>query len=125
LPEWGFQLGAVIDHTARARELGCSRDLIGVGEGSGGGLLYCVEQRGERGRAVGLIEVDTEANGETRWRDLADWLADRAECADSEQFPQDQDAPGQLYFWPDAQPVPPRPRLWQLVSGTSGRPPRS
>jgi hypothetical protein len=109
LPEWGFDLGAVADHTARARELGCRREWIAVGLHPNGDVLYCIERRGDRRRAVGLIEVEAEVNGDTSWRDLGEWLAERAGL---ETCPRPQDAPVQLTLWPEPEP---EPRVWRLV----------
>jgi hypothetical protein len=109
LPEWGFNLGAVADNTARARELGCPRDLVVVGEHPNGHTLYCVERFGDRKRGVGLIEIDTEANGDTGWRDLGDWLN---ELAGRFPSPRSKGSSIQLTLWPESEP---EPRVWRLV----------
>ncbi len=51
LPEWGFDLAAVVDHTALARELGCRTNLVAVGQNPNGHILYCIERRGDRRRS--------------------------------------------------------------------------
>lgn len=118
LREWGFDLGAVVDHTALARELECRASVIGVGEDPNGGTLYCVERRGDRHRAVGLLEVSVEENGEVGWRDLGSWLAEVAGL-DSLPRPQSSAASVQLTFWPDEAA---QPRVWRLVTrGSAGR----
>jgi hypothetical protein len=109
LPEWGFTLDLVADHTAWARQLGCRSDWIAVGQDPDGATLYCIERRGDRRRAVGLIKVETEASGETQRCDLGDWLTEQAGL---DPGPRHQDASVQLVFWPEAEP---EPRVWRLV----------
>jgi hypothetical protein len=109
LPEWGFDLGAVADHTAWARGLGCRPGWIAVGRHPDGHALYCIERRGDRRRAVGLVEFEAEGNGETGWRDLGDWLAERAGLGPS---PPRRGGPVQLTLWPEVEP---EPRVWRLV----------
>jgi hypothetical protein len=111
LSEWGFDLAAVADHTALARELGCRADLVAVGQSSDGRLLYCVQRRGDRRRAVGLLEFDTEENGDVGWHDLGAWLAELAGL-EVETSPQQPPGLVQLTLWPD---VAPEPRVWRLV----------
>lgn len=109
LPEWGFALGAVADHTAEARELGCPREWVAVGRHPDCHALYCVERLGDRRRAVRLVEFETEGNGDTHWRDLGDWLA---ELAGLDPRPPRRDEVVQPTFWPEAEP---EPRVWRLV----------
>jgi hypothetical protein len=78
LAEWGFRLGEVADHTSRARGLGCRSDLIAVAQNPNCDTLFCVERRGLRQRAVRLVELELEANGELAWHDLGAWLAEVA-----------------------------------------------
>jgi hypothetical protein len=111
LPEWGFDLAAVFDHTARARELGCRADLVAVGQNPNGHIWYCVERRGDRQRAVGLVEFDAEENGAVGWHDLGVWLAEIAGLED-EPHSQQPSAYTQLTLWPD---VALKPREWRLV----------
>jgi hypothetical protein len=111
LQEWGFDLGEVADHTAQAREVGCRANLIAVGRDPGGHILYCVERKGDRHRAVSLIVVDTEENGDIGYRDLGAWLAERARLED-ETRPEAPPVFVQRTFWPDAEPI---PRVWRLV----------
>jgi hypothetical protein len=111
LPDWGFNLAAVCNHTALARELGCRSNMVAVGQNPCGHILYCIERRGERRRAVGLLEFHVEENGELGWRDLGDWLAELAELG-AERHPQQAPACVQLNLWPD---VAPEPRKWRLV----------
>jgi hypothetical protein len=75
LPEWGFRLGDVVDHTAWARELGCRSDLIAVGRHPDSHALYCVGRRGDRKRPVGLTEFEVEAQ-DLHWHDLGAWLGE-------------------------------------------------
>lgn len=108
LPEWGFDLGAVVDHTAYARELGCRANLVAVGRHPDSHALYCVERRGDRRRAVGLVEFEIEGS-DFLWRDLGEWLAELAGL-DSQQHSLDTSV--QLTLWPDIEP---EPRVWRLV----------
>jgi hypothetical protein len=111
LPEWGFDLAAVADHTALARQSGCRADLVAVGQNPDGQVFYCLERRGDRRRAVGLVEFDTEENGGLGWRDLGAWLAERAGW-EVQTSPQQPSAFVQLTLWAD---VAPEPRVWRLV----------
>jgi hypothetical protein len=111
LPEWGFDLGRVADHTTLARELGCRASLIAVGECPDGHILYCIERRGERQRPVGLVELDTEENGGVGWCDLGSWLAELAGL-EVEADPRPAPTFVQLTLWPE---VVPEPRAWRLV----------
>ncbi len=79
LHEHGFRLAEIADLTAWARRLLSRRDIIGVGHDPDSHVLYCIDRRGDRRRAVGLTEVETVPNGDTQWIDLGDWLAARAE----------------------------------------------
>src|SRR5262245_33356098 len=111
LREWEFDLAAVADHTALARELGCPVGLVMVGQDPNGHILYGVERRGDRRRAVGLVEFDAEENGVVEWRDLGVWLAELAGL-EGETRPRQPPAFVQLTLWPD---VAPEPRIWRLV----------
>ncbi len=116
LPEWGFTLAAVGDHTAQAREWGCPTNLVAVGEAPDGHCLYGIERRGDRRRAVGLVAFDPEENGEVGWRDLGVLLAEMAGL-EVEHRPPKPAAFVQLTLWPDAEPVQSDPvqRVWRLV----------
>jgi hypothetical protein len=111
LPEWGFDLAAVADHTAAAIELGCPADLVAVGRDPDGRVLYCVERRGDRWRAVGLFEIDTEESGTVGWRDLGAWLAELAGL-EAEPRPGQPPASVQRTLWPCPEP---ERRVWRLV----------
>jgi hypothetical protein len=108
LPEWGFQLGSVVDLTVWARELGCPRDFIVIAQDPGELSLFCIERLGDRKRAVGLIEFETESS-DTYSHDLGAWLA---KLAGLDPLPRCRDAVVQLTLWPDVEP---EPRIWRLV----------
>jgi hypothetical protein len=113
LPEWGFRLGEVADHTARARELGCRSDLIAVGRHPDSHVLYCVGRRGDRRRAVGLTEFEVETQ-DTNWRDLGAWLAERAGLEpDVCSRPTSKSVQPSLF--PDIESATPVSRAWLLV----------
>lgn len=122
LPEWGFRLGEVADHTAWAQELGCGSDLIAVGRHPDSHALYCIKRRGDRRRSVGLTEFELEAQA-TNWYDLGAWLAGLAGLAGLEPDapPRPASKSVQLSLFPDFEldaPVPsvsPAPRVWLLV----------
>jgi hypothetical protein len=114
LPEWGFRLGEVADHTARARELGCPSDLIAVGRHPDSHVLYCVSRRGDRRRAVGLTEFEVGANGDTNWRDLGAWLAERAGL-EPDVCSRPSSKSVQLSLFSDFEPLAPASRAWLLV----------
>jgi len=111
MQEWEFDLGTVADHTALARRLGCGADLVAVAQNPDGDVLYCVDRRGHRKRAVGLVEFDAEETGAVGWKDLGAWLAELAGL-EVEAAPLESPAFVQLTFWPD---VAPEPRAWRLV----------
>jgi hypothetical protein len=113
LPEWGFRLGEVVDHTAWARELGCRSDLIAIGRHPDSHALYCVDRRGDRRRSVGLIEFEVEAQ-DTNWYDLGAWLVELAGLEpDTGLRPSSKSV--QLSLFPDFESDPPVHRAWLLV----------
>jgi hypothetical protein len=115
LPEWGFRLGEVADHTAWARELGCRPDMIAVGRHPGSHVLYCIGRRGDRRRSVGLVEFEVEGNGDTNWRDLGEWLAELAGLEPDACARRSSPIVQRSLFEDAEAPAESMPRVWQLV----------
>lgn len=78
LDEEGFVLADVYDYQELAKAMRCPKDLLPVGRGPDGHILYCVGRQGARERKVGITTFCDE-DGSAGYQSFPDWLDEVAE----------------------------------------------